>query len=140
MERKGRPTTVLHVDDDEGLRRLVGEIFDEEAPNLDYVPAATPEEAMEALDEIDPPVMLLMDRRLPGLDLWAFVEQVETKLDLVAVPVFILSGSKEPKTVAEAYANGAGAYIEKPMDPDGFARIAHSLERYADIVTFPGRL
>lgn len=127
---------VLHVDDDKGLLRLVEEIFSKNA-GLRYVPAATVEEAMQALDEIHGPVMLLVDRRMPGADVWSFVEDVEQALDVPALPTFVLSGLEDPDAVAEAYANGASAYIPKPMDADGFTEIARMLESFTQVTSFP---
>lgn len=132
------PATVLHVDDDEALRRLVAEMFKEEAPELGYVAVGGTEEAMEALADVEPPVVLLLDRRLPGTDLWGFRDHVAEQLGCVSVPTFILSGSEDPEAVAEAYAKGAAAYLEKPIDADGFGRIARLLDRYTDVATMPG--
>lgn len=130
-------TTVLHLDDDEALLRLVEDVFEQAAPELDYVPSPDPDDALGHLEEFHPPVMLLMDRRIPGLDLWSFVKRAEEKLDVVAVPVFILSGSEDPQAVAEAYGNGAVGYLEKPPDADGFYELAELLQRFARLATFP---
>lgn len=138
MEQAKPAPTVLHVDDDEALRRLVEDIFEEEAPDLGYVSAASGEEALEALSKITGPLILLVDRRLPTTDLWTFVGEVEQALDAVAVPTFVLSGSADPKSVAEAYSKGAVAYLEKPVDADGFYEIADFLQRYSRMATFPG--
>lgn len=131
--------TVLHVDDDEALHRLVEEMFKEEAPELAYVSASSPEEALETLEDLQPPVVLLLDRRLPGADPWDFRDQVADELDRVSVPTFVLSGSENPEDVAEAYARGAVAYLEKPIDAAGFGRIARLLDRYTEVATMPGR-
>lgn len=129
--------TVLHVDDDAGLRRLLEEVFPEAAPELEYVAVEGAQAALEALEELQAPIVLVLDRRLPQTDVWAFAEQVAEELDVVAVPTFVLSGSNDPKAVAEAYANGAAAYLEKPIDTEGFAEIARLLERYTHLAKFP---
>lgn len=129
--------TVLHVDDDPALLRLVEEVFSDAAADLGYVSAATGEEALEQLDEVSLPVLLLVDRRIPRTDLWGFVDEVADRLDVVAVPTFVLSGSEDPEAVAEAYANGAAAYLQKPVDADGFFEIARMLDRFVDLATFP---
>lgn len=138
MDQAQVAPTVLHVDDDQALRRLVEDIFEDEAPELGYVSAASGEEALEALPEITGPVILLVDRRLPTTELWDFVEDVEEALDAVSVPTFVLSGSADPKAVAEAYGKGAVAYLEKPVDADGFYEIANFLQRYSKMAKFPG--
>lgn len=129
--------SVLHVDDDPALRRLVEEIFKDEADELVYVSAEDGPAALEALEDIDGPVLLLVDRRLPGTDLWELVDEIAENKDLVSVPTFVLSGSEDPEAIAEAYANGAVAYLQKPVDADGFYDIANLLERYIDLATFP---
>jgi DNA-binding NtrC family response regulator len=133
-----RAATVLHVDDDEALRRLVEEMFTQEAPDLDYVSAGSTEAALEALSDIEPPIVLLLDRRLPATDIWGFRDEVAGTLDRVSVPTFVLSGSEHPDDVAEAYAKGAVAYLEKPVDADGFGRIASLIDRYTEVATMPG--
>lgn len=133
-----RSATVLHVDDDEGLRRLVVEVFKDTAPELDYRPVADTDAALEALEDVEAPLVLLLDRRLPGTDVWTFADQVAEELDRVAVPTFVLSGSDDPQAVAEAYAQGAAAYLEKPLDANGFVRIAEFLDRYLEVATLPG--
>lgn len=129
--------TVLHVDDDPALLRLVEEVFSDAAADLGYASASTGDEALEQLDDLSPPILLLLDRRIPRTDLWAFADEVAERLDVVAVPTFVLSGSEDPEAVAEAYANGAAAYLEKPVDADGFSEIARLLDRFADLATFP---
>jgi DNA-binding NtrC family response regulator len=132
-----RRATVLHVDDDPALLRLVEEIFAEEVGSLGYVSAASGAEALEELDEIRGPLVLLVDLGLAGTELRSFVDEVAARRDEVSVPTFVLSGSEDPNAVAEAYAQGAAAYLEKPIDADGFYEIANLLERYTRIATFP---
>lgn len=129
--------TVLHVDDDPALLRLVEEVFADVDDELAYASAASGKEALDQLDVIQGPVLLLVDRRLPGTEVWAFVDAVADELDVAGVPTFVLSGSEDPQAVAEAYANGAAAYIEKPIDAEGFFEIARLLRRYVDLATFP---
>lgn len=131
------PATVLHVDDDAGLRRLVEEVFADAAPELGYVAAGDPEAAIGELAGLRGPVILLLDRRLPGTDVWAFAERVADELGAAHLPTFILSGSRDPEAVTEAYERGAAAYLEKPMGADGFADVAELLARYADLAAFP---
>jgi CheY-like chemotaxis protein len=129
--------TVLQVDDDQALLRLVEEVFEDETETLGYVSATTGEEALAALGDVREPVILLVDRQLPGTDLWTFVEEVADRLEVVAVPTFVLSGSEDPNAVEDAYANGAAAYLEKPIDVDGFYQIAELLERFTRLATLP---
>lgn len=131
-------TTVLHVDDDPALRRLVAEIFEDAVPELNYIAVGDTEAALEEIEQLRPPVVLLLDRRLPKTDVWGFVDQASKKLGRVTLPTFVLSGSADPDDVAEAYAEGAVAYLEKPIDADGFEQIAHLLNRFTELATLPG--
>lgn len=130
--------TVLHVDDDPALRRLVEEVFADAAPDLAFVTVESMEAAMEELEDIDGPLILLVDRRLPERDVWTFVDEAAASLGVEQVPTFVLSGSENPADVAEAYAEGAAAYLEKPIDADGFFEIARLIDDYAKLVTLPG--
>lgn len=129
--------TVLHVDDDPALLRLVEEVFADAEEELAYASAASGEEALDELAALRGPVLLLVDRRLPATDLWALVDEVADEMGVAGVPTFVLSGSEDPEAVAEAYAHGAAAYIEKPIDAEGFFEIARLLCRYVDLATFP---
>lgn len=132
------PTTVLHVDDDPALRRLVAEVFEDAAPDIEFVAVGDTRTALDELDELRPPVVLLLDRKLPERDIWEFVDRAAEQLDRITLPTFVLSGSDDPEDVAEAYAEGAVAYLEKPIDADGFYEIARLLTRFTDLATLPG--
>lgn len=131
-----RRATVLHVDDDEALCRIVREAFASEAERLDYVDVRGPEEALDRLDEVARPVVFLLDRRLPGAGLWPFVDELRSR-GFEASPLFVLSGSQNPEAVREAYENGATGYVEKPDGADGFFELAGFLDSFASLVSLP---
>ncbi len=106
----GRPATLLIVEDDEGLRRIVARHL--EAHGYVVAEAGTAEDAVSALAEGLRPNLVLLDLNLPG----------DTGWDLVRGPALAAAGSPpvvitsattvSPRRLAEF--NLAG-YLPKPF-------------------------
>lgn len=60
--------------------------------------------------------LVLLDLNLPGVDGRTVLERIKTHPVLKVLPVVIFSTSTNPKDIAACYANGANAYVKKPMD------------------------
>jgi two-component system response regulator len=77
-----------------------------------------------------PPRLVLLDLKLPkvtGLEVLKLVkEDPRTK----ALPVVILTSSKEERDLVASYNLGANSYIQKPVDFDTFREIVKSTGLY----------
>src|SRR4030095_6446691 len=60
--------------------------------------------------------LLLIDVRMPGMDVFATVELLRDQLHKLT-PVIFITGSSDPATMRRAYEFGAGAYRVKPVPP-----------------------
>ena len=67
-----------------------------------------------------PPVAILIDMRLPGLDGYAVARLLRNEPELSAVPIIAVTSYAMAGDREKALAAGCNAYIAKPFDPDTF--------------------
>jgi two-component system nitrogen regulation response regulator NtrX len=114
---------VLIVDDEADIRELVAGVLEDEgfAPRT----AGNSDEALEALDERRPSLVLLdiwlQGSRLDGLELLDEIKQRDA-----TIPVLIISGHGNIDTAVAAIRKGAADFIEKPFEAD---RLLHLVAR-----------
>jgi CheY-like chemotaxis protein len=101
--------TILLVDDDAGVRRMLLRVLEEEG----YVVLAAAN-GVEALDMTVRrlPDLVLLDLNLPLQNGWATFEQLTSRHPFL--PVIIITA--RPNQLFPALASGAGALMEKPLD------------------------
>jgi nitrogen regulation protein NR(I) len=116
--------TILIVDDDSQLRHSFEKLLAEEGYNVKA--AATGEEGLAAVRK-DPPDLVVMDVRMPGmngLDTFRLMREAEPKL-----PVLIMTAFGTTDTAIEATKLGAFDYVLKPFEiPDILHLIEQALE------------
>ncbi len=129
---------ILVVEDDSNDAFLVKRFFDRNTKCvLHFVQDG--EEAIEYLEgkssfadrQIHPlPVLILMDLKMPrrnGFDVLSWLRQ---QADLRVIPVVIISSSKVPSDIHQAYELGANAYMEKPVNHEAMTRMLKALNVY----------
>jgi two-component system, response regulator len=67
-----------------------------------------------------PPRLILLDLKLPKVDGLEVLRQIKSNADTRAMPVVILTASKEERDLVESYKLGVNSYIQKPLDFDQF--------------------
>jgi two-component system response regulator len=88
-------------------------------------------------DSGHPPKVVLLDLKLPkvsGLEVLRALKQDEKTR---AIPVVIVTSSREDPDIKTAYALGANSYVVKPVDFDAFAEAVSSLGLYWLLVNQP---
>ena len=108
-----RPTTVLVVDDDEGVRTVLRRALEEYKYRV--LTASSGQEALDILARTDVEVMLL-DIRMPGLSGLDVLRQAQANHP--ATGVVIVTAAAETQTAVEAMKAGAYDYVTKPINPD----------------------
>lgn len=63
-----------------------------------------------------PPVLILLDLRLPKVDGPEVLRQIKSNPDTRAIPVAVLTSSSEDRDLAESWRLRVNSYIQKPMD------------------------
>jgi FixJ family two-component response regulator len=82
-------------------------------------------ESDDFLSEIDDIDCVILDLHMPGVD--GFEIQEAMRARGMRVPVIVLTGNDSPTNRARSLANGAGAYLTKPIDDDVLLRTIRRL-------------
>ncbi|MSO82838.1 MAG: sigma-54-dependent Fis family transcriptional regulator [Acidobacteria bacterium] len=122
-----RKTTILVVDDDEGMREMLTTIL-----KRDYrvLRAATGEAALQMMEKEDVDLMLL-DVRLPGIS--GFEVLKITKANYPYVEVVVISVVKELDAAIEAMRYGAYHYVSKDFDLEGIGTLVGNASERQDL-------
>jgi two-component system response regulator len=67
-----------------------------------------------------PPKLILLDLKLPKVDGMQVLKEVKNDPRTKAIPVVIMTSSKEERDLASGYDLGVNSYIQKPVDFDQF--------------------
>ncbi|MBI4862561.1 MAG: response regulator [Candidatus Riflebacteria bacterium] len=124
-EREAGRRTVLVVDDDRDVRRIV-KTFLGTQPHLEVLEASDGLEGIDVLLE-NPVDLLIVDLHMPrmnGLEMVAFVRNVARTCRL---PVVMFTTAKDDYNRRKAMAQGVDFYVNKPFDPGQFAFIVKHL-------------
>jgi len=66
------------------------------------------------------PRLLLLDLKLPKIDGLDVLQHIRRQPELQALPVVVLSSSREPTDVSRAFAYGANSFVVKPVQFDQY--------------------
>jgi two-component system response regulator AtoC len=108
-----RPFRVLVIDDDPGVRDYLETLVTRRG--YEVVAVAGGEDALSRLDDIAPDLVTL-DVVLPGMDGLETLKRLKQRLD--DVPVVMLSGHGQARTIVEAMKLGATDFLRKPFEAE----------------------
>lgn len=130
MMKRDPAATVLVVDDQEDLRRLL--VLALQRHDFDVLEAASGEAAMEILTS-RPIDVLVLDMGLPGMQGTAVVQALRQRPETATLPVLMMTGSGTDRSVIEGLESGADDFLAKPVRLDELvARVrAHLRSRQA---------
>lgn len=77
-------------------------------------------------DPGEPPALVLLHLRIPRIDGIEILRRIKGS-ELRAIPVVILTASREERDVLESYRLGAAAYLAKPLTPEALHAALSSL-------------
>jgi len=84
-----------------------------------------------------PPKLILLDLKLPKVDGMEVLKRLKADARTKAIPVVILTSSKEERDLASGYNLGANSYIQKPVDFDRFREIVKTVGLYWLVINQP---
>jgi CheY-like chemotaxis protein len=84
-----------------------------------------------------PPKLVLLDLKLPKVEGLQVLKQVKSDPRTKAIPIVILTSSKEERDLIEGYGSGVNSYIQKPVDFDQFRNTVKTLGMYWLVVNQP---
>lgn len=78
----------------------------------------------------NPPKLVLLDLKLPKVDGLQVLRTMKADPKTRAIPVTVLTSSREEKDMVESYQLGVNSYIQKPVDFDQFRNTVQQLGLY----------
>jgi CheY-like chemotaxis protein len=120
--------TILIVEDTQPGRDVL-EMALMQLPGIAIRSVATAEEALDCLasDEI---TALVTDLNLPRMDGFELIEAVRSRAHGSHMPIMVISGDNDPRTLERLVVLGASAYFPKPYSP---AQVRQRLEELIDV-------
>jgi CheY-like chemotaxis protein len=76
------------------------------------------------------PLLVLLDLKLPKVDGLQVLQQVKSDRRTKAIPVILLTSSKEESDMASGYQLGVNSYIQKPVNFGEFQEVVRQLGLY----------
>jgi CheY-like chemotaxis protein len=84
-----------------------------------------------------PPRLVLLDLKLPKVDGLEVLRAVKGDPRTKAIPVVVLTSSREENDLVESYKLGVNAYIQKPVEFDAFRQAVKHLGLFWLVVNEP---
>jgi two-component system, OmpR family, KDP operon response regulator KdpE len=124
IQRSDKRSSVLIVDDDHRMRRLLK--LNLESAGYRVVAAEDGASALEAA-ELDPPELVVLDVMMPGMDGFTCLQRLR---EFSQVPVILLTAKGEEADKVHGLDLGADDYLTKPFGPaELLARVRAALRR-----------
>jgi two-component system response regulator len=83
------------------------------------------------------PKVVLLDLKLPKVDGLEVLQRVKGDARTRAIPIVVLTSSREQQDVVETYRLGVNSYIVKPVNFEGFAKSVQELGMYWVLLNQP---
>ena len=122
MDLAGRNFTVLVVDDDPNIRRMIVAALRRDG--YDFLEAQNGREGLDVMRAEHPDVVVL-DLMMPIVSGWDVLRERADDPDLQSIPVIIISANRDPE-VATAVAQGICAFLPKPFDIGALSALVRS--------------
>ncbi len=84
-----------------------------------------------------PPRLVLLDLKLPKVDGLEVLRAVKSDPRTKAIPIVVLTASREESDVVNSYRLGVNAYIQKPVGFDAFRLVVKQLGLFWLVVNEP---
>ncbi|MFZ3147688.1 MAG: response regulator [Methanothrix sp.] len=136
---KDRPAVILLIEDDETHAMLITRAFEDVKISHEIHWMSSGDEALDYLlrrckyanpEDSPRPDLILLDLRLPVVDGHEILKSIKGSEHLKALPVVILTTSRNDADIAKAYSNYANSYLVKPMGSDMFREMMTALGNY----------
>lgn len=110
MDAAARRRGILIVEDDADIRETLQHLL--ESAGYAARAAGNGQEALEMIEGLGQPCLILLDLMMPVMDGWAFLSALERDETLASVPIVIVSAYTERGVAPER----AAQVLQKPLD------------------------
>jgi type II secretory ATPase GspE/PulE/Tfp pilus assembly ATPase PilB-like protein/CheY-like chemotaxis protein len=109
---RGDGTTVLLVEDEDQLRRVMKDLLEREGYTV-----AEARDGGQALDQVDrfAPDVIILDLNLPGLDGYSVLSRLRSRPATRDIPVMVLTAKGDEDNEVRVFELGADDFITKPF-------------------------
>ncbi len=108
----GRGATVLLVDDEDSLRRVMKDLLARDG--YEVVEARTGAEALDQVDRHAPDIVVL-DLNLPGMDGYSVLSELRARPATARIPVIVLTAKGDEDNEVRVFELGADDFLSKPF-------------------------
>ncbi len=110
--------TVLLVEDEDGLRKVMRDLLEREGFRVAEAP-----DGVQALDQVDrvAPDIVVLDLNLPGLDGYTVLQQLRSRPATARLPVVVLTAKGDEENEVRVFELGADDFLTKPFRPRALA-------------------
>ena len=115
--RNGQRHSILVVEDDMDLLKLVGEVLAKAGFLTRF--ARNRAEINSSFNTPPLPDLVLLDVRLPDADGFNILEKIRSNQTIIKMPVIMMTGRSEVTDVARGLSLGADGYVTKPFKISG---------------------
>jgi type II secretory ATPase GspE/PulE/Tfp pilus assembly ATPase PilB-like protein/CheY-like chemotaxis protein len=111
-EGRGRGATVLLVEDEDQLRRVMKDLLEREGYSV-----AEARDGIQALDQVDrhAPDVIILDLNLPGIDGYSVLAQLRSRDSTRGIPVMVLTAKGDEDNEVRVFELGADDFVTKPF-------------------------
>jgi CheY-like chemotaxis protein len=114
----GSKGTVLLVEDEDGLRKVMRDLLEREGFRVAEAP-----DGVQALDQVDrvAPDLVVLDLNLPGIDGYSVLQQLRSRPATSRLPVLVLTAKGDEENEVRVFELGADDFLTKPFRPRALA-------------------
>jgi two-component system OmpR family response regulator len=123
--RNGQRHTILVIEDDMDLLKLVGEVLAKAGFLTRF--ARSRAEINSEFNRTPLPDLVLLDVRLPDADGFNILEKIRNNQKIVKLPVIMMTGKSEVTDVARGLSLGADGYVTKPFKISGLVSAVNTV-------------
>jgi CheY-like chemotaxis protein len=116
--------SVLVVDDDPSIRKMIIAALRRDRPEYTFVEAGNGRDALDVMRDQVPDVVVL-DLMMPLVSGWDVLRERADDAELKKIPVIVVSANRDPE-VAMAVQSGIGAFLPKPFDIGALSALVRS--------------
>lgn len=141
----GREFDLLIVDDDPDQLQLIEALVRELGLRHRCHYVASGPQAFDFLRRVPPfekaprPQLILLDLNMPGMNGCEVLRSLKSDVNLLSIPVIMLSNSQEENDINACYREHANVYLKKPADYEGTLALLRNINRFwAESALIPG--